>query len=487
MLILGTWTPDAPAYGTHATIARNCVPYADHYAPFYAPIAYTSASSEAAKSAFAAKSSDGTPYNFIGGTAKLQLIASAAWTDVSKAGSPAYATGTEDRWYWTTFGNIVIAANGNAKLQAYTMGTSTDFADLDTTAPVAKYVATVRGFVFAGNISGYPSRVQWSPLEDPAGDWSSSATTQADYQDIYGDTQVGQVTQVVGGEYATIFMENGIFRGTYVGGDLIFTFDQVVRGNGTTAPGSVASYGEKIFFLGSDGFYVMDGGGVPVPIGQGLDRTFLNDVYESEYWRISSAIDPRNSLYIVAYPTTGSVLDKFLIYNWRANRWTEVTGSVDLETLFTFYSEGYTLETIDALIGNPDTGPYADVSVDSALFAGGKPSLAAVDSSHQAVLFNGAALTAIVETGEAQLAPGQKTLVTKLIPMVEGSGTIQAQIGYRNSLQSAVSYTDAATVNSEGEACLFNSARYQRARLTLSGGFDKAYAVDWNGKAAGRY
>jgi len=483
MIPLGTYQPDAPAYGSHATVAQNCVPYRDYYGAFYSPVAYTAASTEAAKGAFAAKSSAGQPYNFIGGTAKLQLIASAAWTDVSKVAG--YATGTEDRWYWTTFGNIVIASNGNAKLQAYTMGTSTDFDDLDTTAPVAKYVATVRGFVFAGNISGFPNRVQWSPLEDPAGAWTSSVTTQADYQDLFGDTQAGQVTQVVGGEYATIFCEQGIFRGTYVGGDLIFQFDQTVRGNGTTAPGSVAAFGERIFFLGNDGFYMLSPEGM-VPIGDGINRTFLAEVSETDYWLITSAIDPRNSLYIVAYSTAGSVLDKVMIYNWQANRWTTVAPG-NMEALFTFYSEGYTLETIDALIGNPDTGAYANVSVDSALFSGGKPSLAAVNSSHEAALFNGAALTATMETGETQLVPGSKSLVTKLVPMVVGSGTITAYVGYRNTVQEAVSYSNPATVNSEGEACLFNTARYQRGKLTISGGFEKAFGIEWEAKQAGRY
>jgi hypothetical protein len=339
--------------------------------------------------------------------------------------------------------------------------------------------------VFAGNISSFPNRVQWSSLEDPAGAWTSSVTTQADFQDIYGDTQVGQVTQVVGGEYATVFCENGVFRGTYVGGDLIFTFDQVVKGNGTSAPGSVQAYGDNIFFLGNDGFYIIGPGGL-IPIGQGINRFFLGEVLETDYYRISSAIDPRNSLYVVAYPTSGTVLDRLLIYNWQANKWTVVYPN-NLEAMFTFFSEGYTLETIDALVGNPDTGPYADVSIDSALFQGGKPALAGINTSHEAVLFNGTALTAVVETGETQLSQGAKSLVTMITPMVEGDGTITAQVGYRNNLQSAVTYSNPATVNSEGQACLFNTARFQRAKLTLSGGFSKAYGVDWVAKRAGAY
>jgi hypothetical protein len=459
------------------------VPYRDYYGQFGSAVAYTSASSEAALSAFAAKGSDGTPYNFIGGTAKLQLIASAAWTDVSKVGG--YTTGTENRWYWTTFGNIVITTNGNSVPQAYTMGSSTKFGDLSATAPVSKYCATVRGFVFMGNITGFANRVQWSPIENPAGVWTPSVTTQADYQDLFGETEVGQVTQLVGGEFATIFCERGIFRGTYVGGNLIFTFDQITSSNGTSAPGSVSAFGDKIFFLGTDGFYMMSPAGLQ-PIGDGINRTFLEEVSETDYWRISSAIDPRNSLYIIAYPTAGSSLNKLMIYNWQVNKWTTVEPG-DMECLFTFYSEGYTLETIDALIGNPDTGAYANVSVDSALFQGGKPSLAGVNTSHKAVLFNGTALTAVVETAEMQLNPGKRTVVTNTRPLVEEAVSVTVEIGSRNAVSDAVTYSSPSTMNSAGECNVFNSGRYQRARLTLASGFTKAYGLDFDGVPSGRY
>jgi hypothetical protein len=45
-----------------------------------------------------------------------------------------------------------------------------------------------------------PYRVQWSDLNDHT-NWAISADTQADYQDIQ---DLGDVTGLVGGEYATI-------------------------------------------------------------------------------------------------------------------------------------------------------------------------------------------------------------------------------------------------------------------------------------------
>lgn len=483
MIPLGTLSLDAPAYGQHATVANNCVPYIDYYGPFYAPVAYTPASTEAALGAFASRSSDGTPYNFIGGAAKLQKVTSAAWEDVSKVGG--YTTGPELRWDFTTFGDRVIATNSSDPPQSFVMGTSVDFDDLSASAPQAKTVATVRGFVMFGNINAYPNRVQWSALENPT-DYVASVSTQSDSQDLFGESDIGHVQKIVGGEYATIFMEKGIFRGTYVGGTTIFTFDQIIRGIGTPAGGSVASYGDFIFFLGNDGFYQMSGAGL-IHIGEGtVNKSFLNEVKTSDYWRVNAVIDPRNSLYIVAYPTQTGYLTKFLIYNWIAKKWSTAEPG-NLECLFTFFSESANADTVDTLIGNPDTGAYASTSPDSSLFVGGKPLLAGIDTTHSAVIFNGAELTATIETAETQISMGMKTTVKLVTPMVEGTGAIQVQVGGRNNVQNTVSYSTAATVNSEGEACLFNTARYQRAKLTLSGGFSKAYGVDFQAVPAGKY
>lgn len=483
MIPLGNYMPDAPAYGQHATVANNCIPYIDYYGPFYAPVAYTPASTEAALSAFAAKSSSGLPYNFIGGTAKLQKVTSAALEDVSVVGG--YTTASELRWDWTVFGDRVIATNYTNNPQSFVMGTSVDFADLSATAPKAKCVATVRGFVMFGNTSTASNQLHWSALENPT-DYTPSGSTQSDTQLLFGDSDIGQIMRIVGGEYATIFCEKAVFRGTYVGDRQIFQFDQIVRGNGTPAGGSVASYGDFIFFLGNDGFYQLSPAGM-IPIGEGMvNRTFFREVASAEYWRVSSIIDPKNSLYIVAYPTVAGALQKILIYNWLAKKWTTVTPG-NIECLFNFYSESISADSADALIGNPDTGPYANVSADSALFIGGKPSLAAVSTDHKVVIYDGIALTAMVETGESQLFPGYKATVTKAIPMVEGAGTVSVEVGYRNAVKDAVQYSNPATVGSEGEAYLFNTARYQRGRLTLSGGFSKAYGMDYSAKQAGKY
>ena len=487
MIELGPYLPDRPATGQHATVAHNCVPAVGYYAPFYTGVRYGDALGETCLGAFATRNSAGTPFNFAGTDSYLKKITSAAWEDVSVVGG--YNTGT-GRWDFTVFGDRVIATNGVEKPQSYVMGTSTDFAVLTADDVIAKYCATVRDFVFMGytteSATAYRNRVRWSALGDPT-DYTQSTATQSDYQDLYGESYVGNITKVVGGEYATIFCERGIFRGTYIGGDLIFQFDQIVKNQGTNAPGSVVAHGDMIFFLGWDGFYLLTSGGM-IPIGEGsVNRTFINEVYTSDLDKISATIDPYRSLYIVAMPTTAGGLDKLYIYNWNTKRWT-TADSGNINALYVFLSESWTVDGSSTAVGNIDTGTYADVPVDSPFFIGGEPSLAAVDTSGYSVTYNGAAKTATFETGEVQLFPGRKALAKNITPLIEGnSSTITAQVGYRNTVQESVTYTDASTANSEGECNLFATGRHLRARLSVSGGFTKAFGVDFDAVPAGRY
>lgn len=487
MIPLGSYTPDQPAQGNHSTVARNCVPAVGYFAPFYSPVAYSNSATEKALSAASFKSSVGNPYNFAGTDTLLLKVTSGAWEDVSKVGG--YTTGNKF-WDWCVYGNRVIAVNGSQKPQSYVMGSSTDFDDLTASDISAKTCAVTKDFVFLGNMVEaaveYPYRVRWSALGNPT-DFVASVTTQSDYQDLQGNDYTGKVMKVVGGEYATVFMENAIFRGTYVGGEVIFSFDQIVNGLGTVAPLSVVSYGENIFFLAKDGFYSLTSGGL-VPIGEGsINRTFLNEVYQNEIHTVNAIIDPNRSLYIVAYPTSAGILSKFLIYNYVTKQWsTAEPGQMDC--LFRFYSESTATDSATTY-DNPDTGAYQDVPTDSAIFVGGVATLAAVDVNEKAVLFNGAALTATFETGEVRLNPSGKALVTSISPLIEGANsTISVSVGTRDTPQNMVTYSDAVTINGEGEANLFSHGRYHRARMSVSGGFTKAYGIEQpRFRNAGRY
>ena len=90
--------------------------------------------------------------NYAGDTTKLyQYDSSQAFNDKSKAGNYSNSTTENDRDFWsfTQFGSRIIATNYADPIQYFDETSSSLFGDLISTIH-AKYVATVRDFVFAG-------------------------------------------------------------------------------------------------------------------------------------------------------------------------------------------------------------------------------------------------------------------------------------------------------------------------------------------------
>ena len=489
MIPLGEWRPDLPEQGSHLVDAKNVIADASSYRSFPSMAVYSSALNSACTGALAVKSV-GTPSNFAGTATKLYLLSGATYNDVSGA---VYTGSTENRWSFATFGKRVIATNLSDYPQSYVIGTSALFANL-TTALKGRYVGIVRDFVvfaytYDATNGTMANNVRWSAINDPT-DYTASATTQSDSQQVNGDGELGDITGFVGGERGVVFFEGGIFLMTYVGAPVVFNFDQIVFGTGCVAPGTIASYGEKIFYLGPDGFYVLNGAQA-IPIGNDkIDKWFYSDFDQSLSHLANAVIDPINTLYILAYPGAGNngTCNRLLMFNWVTGRWTYASPG-NLAVLVNSMSQSVDPDaaSTETIYGNPDTGPFADVSLDSRIFIGGKLQLSAIDADHKLAYFNSAALTATLETGEAQLFPGKRALVKNVTPLIEGSGTVTVEVGTRNVTTETVTYTSPVTVNSDGEANLFASGKYHRARINISGGFEHCYALDWEATQQGKY
>ena len=489
MIQLGEWKPDLPEQGSHLVKAKNVIADASSYRSFPSMAVYSSALNSTCTGAVAVKSV-GTPSNFAGTATKLYLLSSSTYNDVSGA---VYTGSTENRWSFATFGKRVIATNLSDYPQSYVIGTSAAFANL-TTALKGRYVGVVRDFVvFAYTYDAVngtlANNVRWSAINDPT-DYTTSAATQSDSQQVNGDGELGDITGFVGGERGVVFFEGGIFLMTYVGAPLVFSFDQIVFGTGCVSPGTIASYGEKIFYLGPDGFYVLSGTQA-VPIGNDkVDKWFYSDFDQTLSHLANAVIDPINTLYILAYPGAGNngVCNRLIIFNWATGRWTYAAPG-NLNVLVNSMSQSVDPDaaSTETIYGDPDTGPFAEVSLDSRIFVGGKMQLSAIDAENKLAYFNSSALTATLETGETQLFPGRRALVTNVRPMLEGAGTVTIEAGTRDNTNSTVTYTSPATVNSDGEANLFASGRYHRARINISGGFDHCYGLDWNATQQGKY
>ena len=248
------WLPDQPANTGSLNDAKNVFPVAIGYGAFPSVEDFSNSASEDINAIFVAKYGD-TVQVFAGGATKLFLLdnTSLDLDDVSKSGG----YGGNSQWKFEQFGQVVLASNNSEKIQSWTIGVSTVFADVAAAGPIAKDIAIVRDFVFAGNTSGGTdfNKVIWSDINDET-DWVSGPTSQSDFQII---PDGGAVQAITGGEFGLIFLEKSITRCSYVGSPLFWQFDTISRGLGCLEGNSVAQYGSLSFFLSDDGWYSCDG------------------------------------------------------------------------------------------------------------------------------------------------------------------------------------------------------------------------------------
>lgn len=457
------WLPDQPGVAGVMTEAKNVYPVANGYSPLPMESDLSTAASENLNNIFAAKKNAVSSLFASGRTKLFKFDASdTSLDDVSKSGG--YSTAVDDRTYFTQFGDVVIAANGADKLQGWTLGSSTAFADLDAAAPTARYVTVVRDFVVAANTLTYPNRVYWSDLNDET-DWTSGAASQSDTQDI---ADGGDVMGITGGEFGLVLTERSVVRMSYVGSPFFFQFDTIARGIGCITPNSVAQYASVTFFLSDDGFYSCDGQTVKNIGAEKVDKFFFSDVNLSKLSEMSVAVDPLKKLVIWNY-TDGFAQKKQLIYNLTLGKWSYATTSANF--INNVYTPSTALESLD-LYGTLDS---LGVSLDSRQWAGGALLLAGVTGT-KAISFTGARKTASLITGDSGL-PGARSVVTLARPIIDsGSGSVA--IASRVNLDDAINYTTPVAADDENRIGLRSAGRYHRVQTIPSGLWTFALAVD---------
>jgi hypothetical protein len=459
-ITFGEWLPDQPSVTGALVKANNVFSKAIGYGAIPSAVDYSEDASENLNNVVAGRNPDGTTDIFAGSTTNLYKLDSTDLTldDVSGA---TYATPAGQRWRFTQFGHRLIAANGNARIQGWLLGTSTAWADLAADAPRARYVTVVRDFVVSGynSDSGFSYRVQWAALNDET-NWTPSATTQADFQDI---PDGGSVVGVTGGEFGLIFMDRSIHRMSYVGSPLVFQFDNIARNLGCYEANSIIQYQGVSFFLSDDGFYACDGQNI-IPIGnEKVNRFFYSDVDEVFLSNMSAAIDPFRNLVIWSYASKvqGGNVDKLLIYNFETKKWS--SGTTDVDRVADASTPSVTLEGLDAFSTSIDALP---TSLDSRQWVGGKMMFAGVRNA-KIVTFTGVNSTATIQTGDLS-AENRKTAVTLVQPIVD-NGSASVAISSRNLLSESVTFGTASAADSENRVSIRSMGRYHQLEFTPTG------------------
>lgn len=476
----GEYAPDLPDLGNQgATVANNVIPYLNGYKSLPSTVGYSTALDAYCRGAASFVDKDGTVSSYAGDAAKLYRLVSATMTDSSRGAG--YTLTSEAYWEFTKWGNKCIATNFDDEIQVITLGGSA-FADLGGTPPQARHINTIGSFVVVGNTydasdGNVPYRVRWSGFENEA-TWAVSATTQADYQDLYGNGGWVQNISNLQGR-GLIFQEQAIWIMSYIGSPIVFQFDLVSDGIGALCPRSVAISGNRAYFIANDGFYAYSGGSVE-PIGANkVNRTFINDLNTDYAHRVTAARIPGHPVIIWSYPGASSAdgtPNKCVLYNYVSNKW--ATADLSNELIYISKSIGVTLDGLDAL-GYTDMDSATMPSLDSREWMGGSENLAIFDTSHKQALFTGTAMSGSIETGESQLNPGGRAEITEVTPLVDG-GTHTVQVGKRETQAGTVSWGSEVSESSDGKCQVRSNSRYHRIRVNTSGSFSNAIGVEVN-------
>ena len=469
-ITFGEWLPDQPPIAGALVDAFNVIPNQIGYAPLPTVSAISNDASDNLNGVFSGRFGSVTKVFATSETKIFEYSSSNLnLTNVSRSGN--YSAGATGNWSTTQFGKVVLAANGAERLQAYTLGSSSLFADVASAAPTANFVSVIRDFVVCANTTPEPNKIFWSDINDET-DWVSGVTSQSDSQVI---PDGGNIQGVSGGEFGLVMLQRSISRMTYAGAPLFFQFDTISRGLGCLEPQSIAQYGQLTFFLSDDGFYYCDGQNV-VPIGaEKVDRFFFNDAELSQLNTMSTAVDPVRRCIFWKY-TNNSSAQSIIIYNWQVKRWSR--GETTADFIAGVETEGITLESLNNYSSSLDA---LGISLDDRFWVSNN-SLLAGGQDRKIVSFSGASSGSQIITGDLTK---QNSLITLAKPQVD-KGTASVAVSSRDRLDSEVVFGSASDADSENRCALRSHGRYQRIKVLPSGNYTAAVGVDLEIKTRGK-
>ena len=450
-ILFGEWLPDQPGVTGAVTDAKNCYPVANGYAPVKSEADYSDAAGANLIITFAGKFDSATTL-FAASTTQIYKFDS---SDASLDAATTTGYTAVEGWDVTQFGAKMILANGQDKLQAWTLNSSTNFANLAAAAPIAKYVTVVRDFVVAANDGTDTSKVYWSDINDET-DWTPGAASQSDTQ-ILPDG--GDITGLAGGEYGLIFLERAIYRMTYTGSPFFFQFDAISRSLGCISNGSIAQYGNLTYFLADDGFYVCDGQSTKNIGSEKVNRWFFDNAIPGEIFTgMSATVNPVTKLIIWKFNNTFGG-NSMLMYSIDLNKWSYAeTTATSIAYVLT---PSATLEQVDNYNSSIDA---LDIPLDSRVFAGGQLLFAGV-SGQKIIAFSGQPKTANISTGDIDV--GRSTIMLAKPIVDNGSGSIA--VSSRDNLAEQVEFGSDVSPDAENRVSLRSNGEYHRLRLTPTG------------------
>ena len=464
------WLPDQPGVVGALTNARNVFPKAVGYGPFPEEEDYSQAASEDLNNIAAGIDSGGSTRIFAGSNTKLFLLDSA---DLSLDDVSGTTYTSSDRWRFVQFGDYMIATNGEDTVQYADMSSTTiSFADIDASAPTARFLTVVRDFVVVGNTNTAPNEVVWSGINNP-NTWGNTAVTQSDNQVV---PDGGEVRGITGGEFGLILLERSVIRMSYVGSPIIFQFDNIARNLGCYEPNSVVQWQGITYWLADDGFYACNGETIEGIGAEKVNRHFFDTLQESNISNMSAAIDPFRALVMWGYPTIDDNY-RILMYHIPTKKWS--FADTGINRVGDIATPAVTLEGLDAYSASLDA---LQISLDSRQWLGGKLLTAGI-SGAKIITFTGPNKEARITSADLETGANM-SMVTLVKPIVD-NGSASVAVDSRFNLSEAVTFPTETAADSENRVGVRSLGRYHRVRVIPSGNWTTAIGFEVDIQQAG--
>jgi hypothetical protein len=322
---------------------------------------------------------------------------------LSAVSGGTYAGGTDTVWRFAQFGDVALATNAQDTLQ-HSVGSGA-FSDL-AGAPRASYIETVGGFVMLGAYNDgtdTPDGIYWSGIYDYTA-WTPSIATQAGFIRLF-DT-AGAVTGLKRIGYdAVAYKEESMYLMQYQGAPNLWTSRLISGEIGALSNEAIVNIGTAHLFIGRDNIWMYDGTR-PIPIAEGIREWFFQDLNQTYKYKIRGTHYRRNSLVYFYYPSTSSLLDKCIVYNYKAGKWGRANRTI--EACLEYISSGLTYDDLEATYATYEDIP--NVPYSSPFWSNATPNMAIFDTNHKIQMLTGISGKSSITTG----AIGDDTQYTML-------------------------------------------------------------------------
>jgi hypothetical protein len=273
---------------------------------------------------------DVTPAGFVTGRAD-SIIPGVSGQGASAYGSGLYgagpygeapSTGTAqeaDTWQLDVFGDYLVGVSTSDRKFYVWQGATGTPAAMPSGAPtqLRGVVCTPERFVFLLGANGNVRSVAWPSQETFEEFTPTGENTAGDFElTTNGALMSGRRTR----KETLLWTDDDVHTATYIGGELVYRFEQAGEKCGIVAPNACAVIDTTAYWMGKNSFYLYDG--FVKPLSSDVHDYVFRDINRAQLAKVFAVTNAEFGEVTWYYPSAGSVEnDRYVTYNFREGHW----------------------------------------------------------------------------------------------------------------------------------------------------------------------